>query len=186
MGYRNYIGSISKRDYNKIKSIKSKEEFFTFFNEEDYVSVRDFVKEVYEFGKDCDFTKEGLSKPFFKSKELNTEYNYEGELCIVSKPFLAAIITDYTENVKNYYLDLKTAFTKEVLNGEAPLNKEGLEKVNYHLNSFSSEWLFLTPYDLENGEEITTSWKYEYIIFELVRIYKTFDWKKKHLVYYGL
>lgn len=47
------------------------------------------------------------------------------------------------------------------------------------------EWLRLTPYNLDEGDEITTSWKYEYSIFELVRIYKTFDWKNNVMIYYG-
>ena len=47
------------------------------------------------------------------------------------------------------------------------------------------EWTRLTPFNLEDGEEITTSWKYEYGIFELVRIYKSFDWKKNVMIYYG-
>jgi hypothetical protein len=43
----------------------------------------------------------------------------------------------------------------------------------------------MTPYDLNRDDEVTTSWKYEYAIFELVRIYKTFDWKKNVMIYYG-
>jgi hypothetical protein len=45
--------------------------------------------------------------------------------------------------------------------------------------------LQLTPYNLENGSEVTVSWKYEYTIFELVNIYKNFDWKNKIMIYYG-
>jgi hypothetical protein len=37
----------------------------------------------------------------------------------------------------------------------------------------------------ENGDQVTNSWKYEYSLFELVRIYKQFNGKENILVYYG-
>ena len=60
-----------------------------------------------------------------------------------------------------------------------------------HIRSMASEWgvksflLNNLPYDLKKGNEITTSWKYEYGIYELIHIYKTFDFKNNTLVYYG-
>ncbi len=54
-----------------------------------------------------------------------------------------------------------------------------------HIRCMRSEWNYLTPFNLEKGNQITTSWKYEYGIFELVRIYKSFDWKKNVMFYYG-
>ena len=60
-----------------------------------------------------------------------------------------------------------------------------LFKIIEHIRSMRIEWTRLTPFNLEDGEEITTSWKYEYGIFELVRIYKSFDWKKNVMIYYG-
>lgn len=54
-----------------------------------------------------------------------------------------------------------------------------------HIRSMRTEWTCLTPYNLKNGDNITTSWKYEYAIFELVRIYKSFDWKRNVMIYYG-
>jgi hypothetical protein len=58
-------------------------------------------------------------------------------------------------------------------------------KLFHHVHGNSIEWLQMTPYDLESGDEVTTSWKYEYAIFELVRIYKTFDWENDIMIYYG-
>ena len=44
----------------------------------------------------------------------------------------------------------------------------------------------MKPYDLDDDTDcIVNSWKYEYVIFELVRIYKTFDWKNDVLLYVG-
>ena len=42
------------------------------------------------------------------------------------------------------------------------------------------------PYDVElSKSRLVSSWKYEYEIFELVKIYKTFDWKRNVMIYYG-
>lgn len=40
------------------------------------------------------------------------------------------------------------------------------------------------PYDFEE-QELTDSWKYEYAIFELVRLYKTIDHKNYSILYIG-
>jgi hypothetical protein len=42
------------------------------------------------------------------------------------------------------------------------------------------------PYDVDlSNSRLVSSWKYEYEIFELVKIYKTFDWKRNVMIYYG-
>lgn len=42
------------------------------------------------------------------------------------------------------------------------------------------------PYDMDKGkDQIVNSWSYEYGIFELVRIYKTFDFKNNILIWTG-
>lgn len=44
----------------------------------------------------------------------------------------------------------------------------------------------LVPFNLDDGkDEVTSSWKYEYSIFELVRIYKSFDWENNVMIHYG-
>lgn len=216
MGYRNYIGFITKKEYNKIKKF-TKEEFYKYKGEpwdEDpndcgYVGPYDIVKELHGFGKYCDFETKKLIKPFFKNKELHKDMNDDGEFVIVQKEFLAGIIKHYDDKIKTYYNDMIMPFlgTKdkptEFLNSiktefNFPDDKHkfdftkitdeeqtALFKIIEHIRSFRSEWVQLTPYDLEHGDRITTSWKYEYNVFELVRIYKTFDWKRNIMVYYG-
>lgn len=192
MGYRNYIGSIPKREYNKIKSL-NKEQLFQYYNIDEYNTK--FVKELYEFGKYVDFHPPKKSiKSFFKNKELQKLYDVDEELYVVTKEFLAYIIDTYKEKIKTYYNKMLEPFRKEgkifnvhSLNYEFSLEqKTALFEIYNHVRSMSYEWLPQIPYDLnDNTPEITSSWKYEYNIFELVRIYKTFDWKRNVLVYYG-
>ena len=40
-------------------------------------------------------------------------------------------------------------------------------------------------HDTPENPKLVSSWKYEYEVFELVRIYKTFDWKRNVMIYYG-
>ena len=184
MGYINYIGIIPKEKYDKIKDF-SKEELFEYNGEEEdgYVSTRDLsIEELYEFGKNCDFKLEDFAKPFFSNEELQESYNSDTELLIVGKEFLKEVIEEYTGYVQENYKKLIDG-----INGNNPrlMTFEKAEELYKHVRGMSIEWLQLTPYNLESENVITTSWKYEYVIFELVRIYKTFDFDNDILVYYG-
>jgi hypothetical protein len=225
MGYRTYVASMPKREYNKIKSM-TKDQLIEHYKieredyeiEEGYIGmgVYDFGKELYEFGKYTDFEPpKGSLKTFFKNKELNKYYTDEHDFNIVTPEFLAYIIDSYKKIVTDYYNDMMNPFfgkkverydrdnPTDFLNSvnveyNYPNNKykfdfslitqeeqNSLWKIIDHVRSMRTEWTSITPYDLSRGDEVTTSWKYEYVIFELVRIYKTFDWKKNVMIYYG-
>lgn len=219
MGYRNYLGSIPKKEYNKIKKF-TEEELYAYKNEdinEGYVGVYDFITEIYEFGKYCNFPTKGLVKSFFKNKELQNKMCEDSDLHIITKDFVKMTIDIYKERIIKYYDDMVLPFLVDdkkpseflntiksectFTNGDlahtftfdfskiTPEQQTAFYKIYEHVRNFRNEWIPAynvdSPYDLENGDSITTSWKYEYEIFELVRIYKHFDWKKNVMVYYG-
>lgn len=213
MGYRNYIGSITKKEYNKIKNF-SKKALYKYKKEDPkdgYVGVYNICpKTLYEFGKYVEFGKKKFFKPVFKNKLLHEDYNDEGEFVIVEKEFLVHVISYYKERIQGYYNDMIKPFLGEKdhsygefmnsikTNHGYPDDKytfdfskitdkeqTALFKIIEHVRDFRTEWVQLTPFDLEKGDEVTTSWKYEYGIFELVKIYKTFDWKNNIMIYYG-
>lgn len=216
MGYRNYIGFLPRKKYNKIKSLTIPE-IFDYYEwkpkyegDEPYLGVYDFGERLYEFGAYVDFKPpKGSLKTFFKKKDVESNWNEDGELKVVTKEFLAYIINTYRERVKKYYNDMYTPFFHDEDNKPNFLNSVKLDygehekkykfdfstitdneqtalfKILDHIRTMRSEWVHLTPFDLVDGNEITTSWKYEYGIFELVRIYKSFDWKKNIMIYYG-
>lgn len=230
MGYRLYINSISKRDYNKIKKL-SREDLWKFYNkdkeidktneywEEDlYVGAYEMGGTLYEFGKYVDFYNKDTCKPFFKNKETQAYYDCDHDLHVVTKEFLEAVIENYKERVKSYYNDMMKPFypneaqvwksESDFLNSlesESIIRNHELEydykfdfskitqeeqnslfKIIEHVKSFRTEWTRLTPYNLHNDSPaITTSWKFEYGLFELVRIYKNFDWKRNVMYYHG-
>lgn len=54
------------------------------------------------------------------------------------------------------------------------------------MEKWSGKYFDILPIDLdENRERITGDWSYEYAIFELVRLYKVFDWENNELVLVG-
>jgi hypothetical protein len=221
MGYRTYVGSMPKREYNKIKSM-SREQLIEHYNleveDDGYIGmgVYNFGECLCEFGKYTDFKPpKGSTSTFFKNKELNKIFTEEHDFCIVTKEFLEYIIKSYKTKVSDYYNDMMNPLFGEindVYSKENPSNflnsikveykypennvnfdfskitqqeQNALYKIIEHIRSMRLEWTALTPYNLEQGDSITSSWKYEYGIFELVRIYKSFDWKKNVMIYYG-
>lgn len=217
MGYRNYIGYLPKREYNKIKRMSQKElceyKGIKYEGEDDtYISSRDILTaELYEFGKYCDFETKSLTKRFFIDKDMNERFhNSDCEFMVVKdKEFLAKIIEKYRAQVASNYNEMVLPFKGEENKGHSeflnsiksnyshsgtdytfdftkitPEEQTALFKMYDHIESISREWNWKV-FDLEKGPEITTSWKYEYALFELVRIYKHFDWNKNVMVYYG-
>jgi len=127
--------------------------------------------------------------------------------------YIIETYTKYVENYYNDMLSPFLGIKNTIFENEAPSEFYNTIKVEYgypnnkinfdfskitqeeqnklfqiieHVREMRIEWTCLKPYDLnDNREEITKSWKYEYNIFELVRIYKTFDWKRNVMIYYG-
>lgn len=220
MGYRTYIGTIPKKEYNKIKSLNREQliEHYNLVQEDDeddedgrYINmgVYDFGKCLFEFGKYNDFDPPKKStKNFFKNKDLNKYFAEYNDFKIVTKEFLEYIIDYYRQKIVKYYSDmvnpffepekcelLKTAkmdygykndnitfdFTKIT-----QAQQNALFKILEHVRSMSSEWIDRVPYQLNSEHShIVSSWKYEYGQFELVKIYKTFDWKRNMMYFYG-
>lgn len=122
MGYRTYIASIPKREYNKIKSM-TKNELIDYKKinkndvEENYIGigVYDFGEELYEFGKYTDFEPPRKStSTFFKKKELNEYFTEEHDFYVVTKEFLAYIIEYYSQKIRKYYSEMLMPFHKSI------------------------------------------------------------------------
>lgn len=159
---------------------------------------------TFEFGKYADLGEDFDSKrheifskehPLFKYFDGN-DFWYGGE-----DLFLAAI-ENYRCKVRDYFNGL---LKKE------PSKEDSYDyfKYNHLSDSEKEQWQYnrvmmalcdkayewsdekcngweLLPYNLnKDNKAIISSWLYEYEIFELVRIYKTFDPETEVLIYYG-
>lgn len=103
------------------------------------------------------------------------------EFVILGKEGLVDIIEAYRITVSEYYREL-------FANGNP--NKQQLNEILFFLSERFERWdnpvvPDLKPYDLSDRPNIVSAWDYEYQIWDLVRIYKTFDWDNKVLVLTG-
>lgn len=189
MGYRNYIGKVPRKKYEKIKDL-SKEDLFKFLKIEnskydDYISMRDIgIIELHELGKYCEYSKEEMFSKFFTNDQTNEIFhNSDTEFYLVNgKDILKYIIDDYKNKIMSIYENLLKNYERENL---SKLKDIDIFEAFEHLRYMYFEWQNGFSYNIEEDEKITNSWKYEYAIFELVRIYKSIDLKKDVLVYYG-
>jgi len=156
-----------------LKTFFKNKELNKYFTEEHDFNIvtKEFLAYIIEsYKKRISDYYNDMMNPFFGVKD---------KIIAREKPceFLNSIKRDYGIDNDNITFDF-TKITQDEQNA--------LWKIIEHIRSMRTEWTCLTPYDLEDGcDEITSSWKYEYGIFELVRIYKSFDWKRNVMIYYG-
>lgn len=200
MSYNSYLYSIDKSKYNNICDL-SMPDFYKLNSEpvfpDGYISGSEIGDEVYYLGSAYfdDFIENIKSDPdsdpnikhyqnFFSDKKLNKIYNEETELYLIEKEFLELIIESYRIYINNYYSNMLKTITSS---GITEISEKNLSTICNHIRSMSFEWIGKEgPYKLSNlTDSITTSHKYEYAIFELIRIYKTFDWENKNMFFYG-
>lgn len=211
MGYRFYLGSLPKREYNKIKNFTVKE-LYEYKGEEwsddpydcpGYVGVYDIAyNRHYELGKYIDEFDKKLLKPVFKNKETQKYYEEEHHFFIVQKEFVLVLIEYYTDKIRAYYKDLLNPFFDESGKVTAGFMKDKeiqptedeistIFSIIDHVRSMAMEWGVTSwfrdsvPYNIKDTGDIISSWKYEYAIFNLINLYRTFDWKRNIMVYYA-
>lgn len=193
MGYRHYFYSVPKKEIEEIKQCKTKEKLLEWAKtkgyktddcEDDlYFPSYRIGKEIYEFGKHVDwaFKMQEKNESIYGNGELKEFYNDERPVICSQDDFLTAIKI-YKENIINYY--------KGLLEEEDKYSKLTIEqRCRNHIENQLSEWendFRLCPINTDlKVERINDSWLYEYAIFELVRVYKAFDWKNDTLVLLG-
>jgi hypothetical protein len=166
MGYRNYLNKLPRSVYEEYKDLTAIE-IEEKYGEDFYIGRDHGLVELHCLGKYCDFDIHDLLTRFYKEE---MDFECDVEFSLASKEVLLRIIEHYREYVEKFYVDL----------AEKPI-----EKHREHALSMAREWSsHLTPYSLD-GDEMVSSWKYEYVIFELVRIYREFDWENDVLIYTG-
>lgn len=166
MGYRSRLGKIAKTEKEKYKG-KSYEEVAAMMGEYFACYRPEAHTQIFGLGKYFEFTK---GKTNFY--DFDVEEEEDCEFHIMTKEDLKELIRDYHEVICNMYERLA----------------KGEDDVQEFINGKVREWRskFLNPYYLDEEHtsgEIVKSWKYEYSIFNLVYIYRTFDWENDYLIY---
>ena len=188
MGYRHYFHSVPKTEITEIKQCKTNEEFCVWAKSKDYtrdddwVSVYNIGKELYELGKYVDwaFEMQENNESIFGSEDLDEMYSDYRPVICTQEDFLLAM-TKYKENVVKYYKGLLYEGTDSKL----PIEERWKNHIEAQLYEWENEF-GVCPINTDLSQEsINDSWLYEYAIFELVRVYKTFDWQNNALVLLG-
>ena len=204
MGYRAELYLCDKKNLGILNKITGEELINLYGNSEDedeqYPYRRDLLqkelgfKEIYQLGEPSwghkDFDKN--TSKVFDDEDLHDHYNEDNEMVLLNKSGLKFIIDHYQEKIINFYKkDLKTieGLIKKKENSVDFLSDKDYEfEVNCdtllsNTKSMLRDWENYPPYNLDNPEKVTGSWKYEYAIFQLAHLYKTIDWGKSNIIY---
>ena len=166
------------------------------------------LEELHCVGKRPNFNYSHL-KNFFAFEDQDEDF------LLADKEFLAMVIDSYRESTYEYYKSMRdvmlpilksktpgedltklidSAKNPESIDSDAYKKFEALEAIRTKLHTAVFEWAkdvkgHTQMYDLNDLDStddfMTASWSYEYTIFNLIYLYKTFDWKKYYLIFYG-
>lgn len=199
MGYRHYLYAIPKSQVVEIQACKTANDLTEFAKRYGYpydkddgrLSLYKVGKELYELGKHSEigFKLESERPSLFTSDDLKERYSDYG-FALLTKDDFKAVIEAYRQKIVDWFkslIEIKDSskftaeFTKEQYQFEM-LKREVQDKID----SWSGKYFGISPIDLNDDKErITGDWSYEYAIFELVRVYKSFDWENNELVLVG-
>ena len=199
MGYRHYLYAIPKKQIAEIQACKTNSDLIDFAKRygynvdydatdsgEGWIPPHDIGTELYELGKHSEIGHELESeKPcVFTSEELKNMYDDYG-FALLSKDDFIAIIESYRQNIVSYFQNLLEPQKYSIIPPKSTIEEQWKYYIEDKLERWQGKW-GSTPLNLEeNTDRITNSWLYEYSIFELVRLYKTFDWENDNLVLMG-
>ena len=204
MGYRHYLYAVPKNQVAEIQACKTNDDWCNFAEKHGYEVSRDYCDygsgwlspykigtELYELGKyseiGCKLESERPS--LFTSEELKKRYEDYG-FALLTKDDFKAVIEAYRQKIIDWLQSLLNPEDNPTI--PSKLSREERKhlaiehSIEDKIDSWSGKYFEISPIDLdESRERITGDWSYEYAIFELVRIYKIFDWENNSLVLVG-
>lgn len=204
MGYRHYLYAVPKKQVAEIQACKTNEDWCNFAENYGYKVDQDCCDDgsgcvfpykigtkLYELGKysKIGFKLESERPSLFTSEELKERYSDDG-FALLTKDDFKAVIEAYRQKIIKWLqsllnVDERICFSEE-LTKEQYQFETLKQEVKDKIDSWSGKYFGISPIDLdESRERITGDWSYEYAIFELVRVYKAFDWENDELVLVG-
>ena len=209
MGYRHYFYSANKNIVDSIRNL-SYQELVDYLKEikgesseiddydngtsETYINFHELFgqKKIFEFGKLYyeDTSQKISSKGEFLFTNNDTREYFENyNPYIISEDGFLEAIEIYKNKIISYWEDLNNDGAIQVLPFGIELERPDItkeKKVERLIRNELFYWKNNYAINLDrNKERITNSWMYEHEIFELVRLYKTFDFDNNYLLFYG-
>lgn len=155
------------------------------------------------------FKNKEIFKNFFLKKEVQRYHTEDNEAYVVEKEFVLTVIDILHKKINKihrtmlepflqekeelYYGDLKSEVKniEEIINNQEKHKIKSIKKIiDYFfvdIMTFGSSKSFLgeKPYKLDQKGQMFRPTDYRYILFNVVELYRTFDFEKDILVYYG-
>ena len=196
MGYRQYLYEVDKNLVEEIRKCKTLNDFLAvckkhnieyeeYEGEEPYVGLYNLGNMLFEFGKyyanSNEMYKHGDS--LFTSDELNENF-YDEDAIILNKEGLVCAIEWQRDRIISIYEDLLKEQSSNEFDERSQFDRMR-EHIKSHLLWWKPTYGLGTAYTLDESPDLVNSWLYEHTIFDLVRIYKTFDWENKCLMFMG-
>lgn len=188
MGYRHYMYEVEKSLVEEIENMTREELIKRFMPEDDqeYFYHGNIPKEeIHELGKYIEYADQiqATGRPLFNRKETREALD-EYDMYVIGKEGFLKLIKLYQKFVIDYYHSLLVDDDENDFRVFNP--RTAAQKQEHHVQIMINEWERGNAVNMsEDREEITTSWKYEYAIFELIRKFKTFDFENKAILFYG-
>ena len=200
MGYRHYLYAVPKKQVAEIQACKTNDDWCNFAERygyreslsvcndgSDWFAPYDVGNDLYELGKysEIGFKLESERPSLFTSDELKKRYEDYG-FALLTKDDFKAVIEAYRQKIINWFQSLLDPEDYPII--PSKLSKEKRRRalidneIKNKIDNWSGKYFGISPIDLdESKERITGDWSYEYAIFELVRVYKAFDWENNEL-----
>lgn len=210
MGYRNYFYEVDKYKVDGIRKCTTEDDLYNFCQlnhiecdkceydgkVEYYLPVHHLGKELFEFGKYYENSDEIYQHgdSLFTSNELNKRYSDYGAIICDENAILCAIewqkqhIIKMYENLVNNTFDdpCERYYYGKNIDDKELHYKRLLQHCKDHLSWWKPDFECHSAINTDKSRDnLVNSWLYEHSIFDLVRIYKTFDWKNKCLLFCG-
>ena len=204
MGYRHYLYAVPKKQVAEIQACKTNDDWCNFAERygyrvslsvcndgSDWFAPYDVGNDLYELGKysEIGFKLESERPSLFTSDELKKRYEDYG-FALLTKDDFKAVIETYRQKIINWFQSLLDPEDHPII-PSGPSKEERRcalidNEIKNKIDNWSGKYFGISPIDLdESKERITGDWSYEYAIFELVRVYKAFDWENNELVLVG-
>ena len=199
MGYRHYFVTAKRETLNKIKclSIGDLTEYAKCIGkyEDDYISILDGDfwggETVYELGKlYWDDTAERIYStgvPAFDNGDTQ-ECFADHEPYIVDKAGLIEAIKIYSEKTLCWYKDLFEDGKSYEIPFGLTLKDDDVKsptKIKQFIDGRIKDWERGVVNTNMEYDTVTSSWDYEYAVFQLAHLLHTIDWNKYTLLFYG-
>jgi hypothetical protein len=194
MGYRTRLGKIAKTERQKVIGKSADQIRQMYEGREDSPYYPKEHTQLHELGKYVEYSSDHNFEQYYS---FDIQEEFESEFHILTKEDLEFIINDYHKRIHQNYSFYEKVFKGEVLTEEEKErfgiyfededNKEAKRRVSEFFRDRVREWgdgpFKLKPYSLDKEQDLIQSWQYEYAIFQLVEIYRNFDWENDYLIY---